>query len=652
MVRQMEETDLLIHPVNSRRALTSLPSPIPESQGACSPLKQLSCLPCNICVKSKAAMLILAWSMIIGAVYLVLLNSFGVIGYSIQYYNEHIKKVQTSVNILIITIILVYTILALVLLVYPLSGYIADVWCGRYKAVTISLVLLCVALLLLCGATIIGITKSWHFLHFGLGHSIPFGVLVILTFILIVMSLSCYQANIIQLGLDQLLEAPSEKLGLYVHWLMWAYTFGSFIPLIILVFLPCSVNIRYIKDRWIKIISFTPFVILLLLSLLLAFTCYNHSWFYSEPGQNNPYKTVFRVLNFARKNKYPLQRSAFTYCDDFRPSKIDFAKERYGGPFTTPQVEDVKTFFRIVIVLLALGPIFILEVPGTYYLFPLFALHVGSRLQFQTGQRCHSLIKWVLLQSGSIGYIASVVFFPLYIWTVYSLLRKRIPRILSRLRCVVFMPVAGVVCLFTTDLIGHYQHHQQHYLNSSMNGVCLFTSHFVNPKEKQIPTLLNMHWSVVIPPSILLNLGFLLLQSTAVEFISAQSPHSMKGLLIGVFFAIKGLFQFISAAAVVPFAIPKIWNHITTVPNCGFGYYLFTIVVGLIGLVVFFVVVRNYKYRQRDERPYDTRFAEQYYERYIGTSHNSSACVYSPSDENMHQEELLYTASSDILSIQ
>ena len=172
-------------------------------------------------------------------------------------------------------------------------------------------------------------------------------------------------------------------------------------------------------------------------------------------------------------------------------------------------------------VLLALGPIFILEVPGSYYLFPFFTLHVDSSLQFQTGHRCHSLIKWVLLQSGSLGYIASVAFFPLYIWTVYSLLRKRIPRILSRLRCVVFMPVAGVVCLFIMDLIGHYQHQQQ-YLNNSMNGVCLFTSHFVNPKEKQIPTLLNMHWSVVIPPSILLNLGFLLVQSTAVLLSSSQ----------------------------------------------------------------------------------------------------------------------------------
>ena len=250
----------------------------------------------------------------------------------------------------------------------------------------------------------------------------------------------------------------------FIHWLMWAYTLGSF------VFLPCSVNIINLRDKLIRIVSFTPFVILLLLSLFLAFTCYSHNWFYSEPGQNNLYKTVFSVLNFARRNKCPLCHSAFTYCGEFRSSKIDFAKERYGGPFTTPQVEDVKTFLRIVMVLLALGPIFILEVPGSYYLFSFFTLHVDSSLQFQTGHQCHSLIKWILLQSGSLGYIASVIFFPLYIWTVYSLLHKRIPRILSCLRCVVFMPVAGVVCLFTTDLIGHYQYQQQ-YLNNSMNGV-------------------------------------------------------------------------------------------------------------------------------------------------------------------------------------
>ena len=205
------------------------------------------------------------------------------------------------------------------------------------------------------------------------------------------------------------------------------------------------------------------------------------------------------------------------------------------------------------------------------------------------------------------------------------------------------MPVTGVLCLLITDLVGHYHHHQ-HYPNNSTSGVCLFTSTFVNPEGETIPTLLGMHWSVVIPPCILFNLGFLLVQSTAVEFILAQSPHSMKGLLVGVFFAIKGLFQFISAVAVVPFAIPNIWNSINSVTNCGFGYYLFTTIVALIGLVIFSSVVRRYKYRQRDERPFDTRFAEQYYENYTDTSQTPVTEVGSHSDGSSYS---YYGATQD-----
>ena len=39
--------------------------------------------------------------------------------------------------------------------------------------------------------------------------------------------------------------------------------------------------------------------------------------------------------------------------------------------------------------------------------------------------------------------------------------------------------------------------------------------------------------------------------------------------------------------------------------NCGFSYLLFTFVVAVIGLILFLVVVKRYKYRERDDRPYD-----------------------------------------------
>ena len=57
---------------------------------------------------------------------------------------------------------------------------------------------------------------------------------------------------------------------------------------------------------------------------------------------------IYKVIKFAIATKHPRCRSAFTYCEDELPSRIDFGKNKYGGPFTTEQVEDVKTLLRLL----------------------------------------------------------------------------------------------------------------------------------------------------------------------------------------------------------------------------------------------------------------------------------------------------------------
>ena len=663
--RMPEEDDPLLYPPPSRRRREiqpSLPSPIPELEGPFSWVKQLSCRSCNICIKSKAAMLILVWSIMVGGFYLGVLISFWGAGLFWQNYNRVHHDFTPMINLVVYTVLAAYAFSALLLLLYPISGYLADICCGRYRAVTLSVVFLWVAMVFLSVAAVMGIIKKFDKFD---NLKIPFGLLVVIGLILLIIGLAGYQANVVQLGLDQLLETPSEKLGLFVHWLMWAYNLGGIFMVALFVTLPCYVSVEAIKEKFIHVLGSTPFICLAVLSLLLAFTCYNHGWFYSEPGQHNPYKTVFKVLNFARKNKYPLRRSAFTFCDDFRPSRIDFAKERFGGPFTSSQVEDVKTFLRIVVVLLALGPVFVLEIPGSYYLYPPFALHVGKNLQFRDNKPCRNPVDWALLQSGGLGCVFSMLFLPAYIWVVFSLLRKRVPRILNRLWCAMVMSLAGVLCLLIIDLVGHFQYHHRHgtsgssHQHNSTNSIstCLFTSNYLYSVSKHhpapMPIVLKMHIGAIIVPTVMLNIGYLLIQATSFEFISAQSPHSMKGLLVGVFFAIKGLFQFISAAAVVPFAIPRIWNHINPVTNCAFGYYLLNIIIASTGLVIFTIVIKRYKYRQRDERPYDPRYVEQYYERYIGDPSCSSTNGggYSSSEKHMYHEELGHTCSDSTSTV-
>ena len=120
------------------------------------------------------------------------------------------------------------------------------------------------------------------------------------------------------------------------------------------------------------------------LLFVIAFSCLKRRWFYTEPGHRNPNRIVIRVLKFAWKHKYPLQHSAFTYCDDERPSRLDFAKERFGGPFSTEQVEDVKTLLRIIAILLLIGPIFAMDLMTSNAALIYIGLHIGtSKLNLQ-----------------------------------------------------------------------------------------------------------------------------------------------------------------------------------------------------------------------------------------------------------------------------
>ena len=66
--------------------------------------------------------------------------------------------------------------------------------------------------------------------------------------------------------------------------------------------------------------------------------------------------------------------------------------------------------------------------------------------------------------------------------------------------------------------------------------------------------VLEMHWAVLFPPIVPFGIDSPIAIATVFKFISAQSPSSMKGFLIGVFFAIRGIFQLFSSLVFFPFS--------------------------------------------------------------------------------------------------
>ena len=150
---------------------------------------------------------------------------------------------------------------------------------------------------------------------------------------------SGFQANIIQFGVDQLHDASSSEIMAFAIWYVWTiFVSESIVGMIVM----------YTSYRY-QLIA--PLLVCINLTIAVFSNILYKNVLIVEPSTTNPFKLVYKVVRYAIKNKHIRQRTAFSYCENYLPSRIDFGKSKYGGPFTTEQVEDVKTLFRVIVVI-------------------------------------------------------------------------------------------------------------------------------------------------------------------------------------------------------------------------------------------------------------------------------------------------------------
>ena len=175
---------------------------------------------------------------------------------------------------------------------------------------------------------------------------------------MIITGIGLFEANAIQFGLDQLLEAPTPKLIAFIHWYYWTHNAVQFIATNLTIgseTLKASVNSNLFKHfiKNILLISAAATVCLAAVgSLVLLYKSKSH--LYTLRAGLNPLKNIYKVLKYSWNHKVPQHRSAFTYWEEDIPRRIDLGKNKYGGPFTNEEVEDTKTFLRILPLLLCL----------------------------------------------------------------------------------------------------------------------------------------------------------------------------------------------------------------------------------------------------------------------------------------------------------
>ena len=286
------------------------------------------------------------------------------------------------------------------------------------------------------------------------------------------------------------------------------------------------------------------------------------------------HKNIYQVLKFAAKHKAPINRSALTYWEEDIPSRIDLGKSKYGGPFTTEQVEDVKTVLRLIVFALPLSL-------ATFSL----TLHTSMRSDL-----AKSFTGWSLCPTNIIHFstysssMCCVVGALAYEFAIFPLVRNRLPEIRWKIGFMLLLLTLSISICFVLKL-AHYLSHSDEMITE---------------------------WIIRILYQSITGLVSCILFASTLEFKCAQSPYNMRGLLNSFVFPVF-VFLFLLGRAI---------GFVLVVDNCKESWcdvvsFSVKTLVCLIGFILYCFVARWYKVRVRDEDYSPQRVVEEVYDRYL-----------------------------------
>ena len=487
---------------------------------------------------SKGAFLVLLW--------ILLLNIA---------FNLIIKTVKLHRHSLVLLALYTLGPIILAFVCAPLSGWLADAKLGNYKMFRVGVVLLFISAVLNC---LILILKAlvWE------SNYVLEGIRLSAIGSLFVVGCCTCIVTALPLGLNQMPDASSSSVTSFIAWLVFTIFIGSLVR----EFIHSLSSLNLISERDLFLIC-ALFSTLCLSVVLISTFVFSPKWLIIEPKSPQSLKTIYQVIKFAAKHKAPLNRSAFTYWEEDIPSRIDLGKSKYGGPFTTEQVEDVKTVLRLLVIN---SPLFFVLILSGFYTFQPYIKIQHSVI--------YSFTFRIFNCSATYGILTTLVFE----FLIYPLAKNLFPTILKR--------IAAIPLLFTFVCF-----------------ICLIlqlTNYLTGSDDR------TTKWIVYTLHVLTNGALFQMLFTALLELMRAQSPYNMRGLMVSFIFPLSFLSQIVDIVVsdVILFSAQSL---------CILISFSVKTLTCFIGFLLFCVVARWYKMRVRDEDYSAQRVVEEVYDRYL-----------------------------------
>ena len=480
-------------------------------------------------VKSRSVLLILIWDFSMYA-HLSFIRNFGATKYAED--NNDAHDIIFDVG---------YCLPFFLCLVF---GLLADIKVGRYTTIITGVYLSFLSWM---------IAGLWFTIKLFLHHNNLNYIISVVGYLLQVIGYSCIRSNIVQFNIDQAIGASGDELSAIIYW----HSLSAPVIFFIVIIGECLINQFLIMSYILSGVAVSTVIITNFL--------FKH-WLDTTSHIINPIKLIVKVLNYARKNKYPRNRSALTYWEQNYPSRLDLGMDKYGGPFSEEQVENVKVVIRLTPLLICI-----------------------------IGLVCAEDIKWIryyesdeilsfltcVLSKNLLYTLVSLFLILFYQFIINPCFYNYIPSMLKRIG------VGLVFSLFTTTYSVIILACKDHFLFDTTS------------------------YKAAIVSQCFYGISFVFIFPTSLAFTIAQSPHEMRGLMVGLWYAARGVGYVIAINSKYLFA-------------CGFEttchslyYFIFKSVIILIILIVFLVLAKCYKLRVRENEVNIHLIAEEHYERYM-----------------------------------
>ena len=460
-------------------------------------------------------------------------------------------------------------------LLFPIGGWLADTHFGRYKTVRYSMWMMWIGAMLATFGELLAYLSVTYDTH------IKKWVFLALCLVMAT-GLGGFQSNIVQLGIDQLIDASANEITSFILWY------------IMTLYASC-LSLQYVSNclaNEYQMFYIKTLVVALCLTLALCSDFLCQHWLVKESRVfGKSLSDIFKVVKYVIRNRK--LRYDFATEGEFS-SQFNVAKHQYGGPFSAQQVEDVRTFLWMIAILAACGIVFGAITPIEYAREKVqHRWHGYNEVKGLTGCYKKLTIRYT-------DYIFVVTLVVLYEFFIRPLLCRWLPKgsIANKFLVGTVLFLLWILSLLAIEATAYNK--QLKLKNSSVK--CIFGEDY---PEVEI----DRKWLLI--PDVMSGASCLLLVVTALEFIWAQAPSTMKGLMFGTGYAILGLNTLLQCVIAFPFLF-KIraidWHPLT----CGIWYVVMEGTIILAVLIVMSVVIKRYKKRDQSHALFDTHTSSHY----------------------------------------